>query len=176
MACKERMGPIDRHKPAARRILVLISDGQDNQSHVTKEVAASEALRAGAVIFTIDTDLSGMSYAGSRTLERLAEMTGGESFNQVGRKEVSKVFASIQQMIEGMYYLTDVPPDASNGGVHEVDVRHTGPRRNSTRRMPRNISGNSDRKLGSCCKIPLTLTVRTCRGEANRRRSEFDEC
>ena len=65
MACKERMGPIDRHKPAARRILVLISDGQDNQSHVTKEVAASEALRAGAVIFTIDTDLSGMSYAGS---------------------------------------------------------------------------------------------------------------
>jgi VWFA-related protein len=123
MACKERMGPIDRQKPVARRILVLISDGEDNQSHVTREVAASEALRAGTVIFAIDTDLSGMSYAGSRTMERLAEMTGGESFNQVGGKEVEKVFAGIRQMIEGMYYLTYVPPDASNGGVHEIEVQ-----------------------------------------------------
>lgn len=81
MACKERMGPIDRQKPVTRRILVLISDGEDNQSHVTREAAASEALRAGAVIFTIDTDLSGMSYRGLRIMERLAEMTGGESFN-----------------------------------------------------------------------------------------------
>jgi Ca-activated chloride channel family protein len=89
MACKERLGPPDRQKPA-RRILVLISDGEDNQSHVTREAAASEALRAGAVIFTIDTDLSGMSYRGLRIMESLAEVTCGESFTQVGRREVPK--------------------------------------------------------------------------------------
>jgi len=80
---------------------------------------------AGAVIFTIDTDLSGMSYGGPRIMERLAEVTGGESFNQVGIKEVPKAFASIREMIESMYYLTYVPPDASKGPVHEVEVQRT---------------------------------------------------
>jgi Ca-activated chloride channel family protein len=86
MACKERMGPIDRQKPVARRILVLISDGEDNRSHVTHEVAASEALRAGAVVFTIDTDLSRMSYRGLRIMERLAEVTVSLSIRSAANK------------------------------------------------------------------------------------------
>jgi len=36
MACKQRMGPRDWKKPA-RRILVLISDGEDNASHITRD-------------------------------------------------------------------------------------------------------------------------------------------
>src|ERR1700688_835253 len=73
MACKERMGPTDRQRPT-RRILVLISDGQDNQSHITREAAASEALRAGAVMFTIDTTLTNM-FHDPKTMETLAELT-----------------------------------------------------------------------------------------------------
>jgi Ca-activated chloride channel family protein len=125
-ACKERMGPLDRQKPS-RRILVLISDGEDNQSHVTREAAALEALRAGAVIFTIDTDLSGMSYRGLKIMGSLAEVTGGESFTQVGRKEIPKVLTNITGMIDGMYYLTYVPPEAWQSAVHEVEV-HRAPK------------------------------------------------
>ncbi|PYV75847.1 MAG: hypothetical protein DMG97_05500 [Acidobacteria bacterium] len=122
MACKERMGPRDWRKPA-RRIMVLISDGEDNQSHITRDEAASEALRVGAVIFTIDTDLSGMSYRGVKIMQTLAEVTGGESFSQIGRKDAPKVFASIKEMMDGMYYLRYVPPDASKSAVHEVEVK-----------------------------------------------------
>jgi hypothetical protein len=104
---------------------VLISDGEDNLSHITRDQAASEALRAGAVIFTIDTELSGMSYRGVKIMQTLAEVTGGESFSQVGTKEVPKVFASVEGMIESMYYLTYVPPDASKSGIHEVEVKRS---------------------------------------------------
>jgi hypothetical protein len=38
MACKQRMGPRDWRKPA-RRIMVLISDGEDILSHITREKA-----------------------------------------------------------------------------------------------------------------------------------------
>jgi Ca-activated chloride channel family protein len=122
MACKERMGPRQWQKPM-RRILVLISDGEDNKSHITRDEAALEALRAGAVIFAIDTELSGMSYRGVKIMQNLAEVTGGESFSQVSGKDGQKVFASIKGMMDGMYYLRYVPPDASKNTVHEVEVK-----------------------------------------------------
>jgi hypothetical protein len=104
-ASKERMGSRIWQKPT-RRVLLLISDGEDNLSHITRDEAASEALKAGAVIFSIDTDLSGMSYRGVKTLESLAKLTGGEFFGQVGGKDAAKVFASIRELMDGMYYLS----------------------------------------------------------------------
>lgn len=122
MACQQRMGPRDWRKPT-RRVLLLISDGDDNESHITRDDAASEALKSGAVIFTIDTELSGMSYRGVKVMENFAKVTGGESFTQVDRKNMAKVLASIQELIEGMYYLSYVPPDATKSAAHEVEVR-----------------------------------------------------
>lgn len=124
MACKERMGPVNRQRPT-RRILVLISDGEDNRSHIKREAAASEALRAGAVMFTIDTALVPIPFGayGAKTMDRLAGLTGGESFHEVGGQEAGRVFVSIKEMIGDMYYLTYVPPESSKSAVHEVEVR-----------------------------------------------------
>jgi len=121
-ACKDRMGPRDWLKPA-RRIVVLISDEEDNLSHVTRHYAASEALNAGTVAFTINTNDSGLTTAGERVLEDIAETTGGESFARFGRKNLPKVFASIQESVDGMYFLSYVPPDASKNAIHELEVK-----------------------------------------------------
>ena len=126
MACKQRMGPRDWRKPT-RRVLVLISDGEDNLSHITREDAASEVLRAGAVIFTINpTDLRN-SFMGEKILVKLANLTGGLSFNQIGRKAIPDVFARIHEIIDGMYYLSYMPPDASKSAVHQVEVKPRAP-------------------------------------------------
>jgi len=122
MACRERMGPRDWQKPV-RRVLVLISDGDDNISHITRDEAASEALKAGAVIFTINTEPSGMSYRGAKIMQSLAEVTGGESFSPNNGNDVTKVFRTIRDMTEGMYCLRYVPPDALKSAVHEVGVK-----------------------------------------------------
>jgi VWFA-related protein len=118
MACKGRMGPRDLQKPT-RRVLLLISDGDDNLSHITRDDAASEAIKAGAVIFTINTDDSGKSIRGEKAMENLSTLIGGESFSGVGRK----VFTTIQESIDGMYYLSYVPPDAAKSALHKVEVK-----------------------------------------------------
>jgi hypothetical protein len=86
-------------------------------------VAASDALTAGAVIFTINTDSSGRSYRGEKVMENFAKLTGGESFSQVSSKDMPKVFASVEELLDGMYYLSYVPPDASKSAAHEVEVK-----------------------------------------------------
>jgi hypothetical protein len=67
-----------------------------------RDEAIPEALESGAVIFTVNTDLSGMSYRGAKNMEALAEATGGESFSQVGVKEISQVFENISKAIDEM--------------------------------------------------------------------------
>jgi VWFA-related protein len=123
MACKQRMGPRNWGKPT-RRVLVLISDGDDNLSHITRDEAALEALRAGVVIFTINnTNLFGTSRQGENVMETFTKLTGGESFTELVGTDVPKAFESIQKMIDSMYFLSYVPPDASKDVVHEVEVK-----------------------------------------------------
>jgi len=122
MASKERMGTRDWQKPT-RRVLILITDGEDNLSYATRDEAVSEALRAGAVIFTINTTSYNGTYKGEKIMEYWAKLTGGESFSGLSRQDMPKVFASIKEVIEDMYYLSYVPPDALKGAVHEVEVK-----------------------------------------------------
>ncbi len=122
IACQQRLGRRDWTKPT-RRILVLVSDGDDNQSHTTRGEAVSEALKSGAVIFTIDTLQTGVVSKGDKIMEDFAELTGGESFDNIGRQEVPKVFTSIRELINRMYYLRYVPPSTPNKTIHEVEVK-----------------------------------------------------
>ena len=103
IACRERMGARDWNKPT-RRVLIVISDGDDNLSHITRDDAASEALKSGVVMFTLSTRMSGNRVRGERILEYWARVTGGEFFTSLTRKEIPKVFARIKEMSDGMYY------------------------------------------------------------------------
>jgi Ca-activated chloride channel family protein len=124
MACQQRMGPRDWRKPT-RRILVLMSDGEDNLSHITRNEAISEALTVGAVVFTIYTKDAGwgIDSRGNRAMEDFAKFTGGESFSGFGNKNLPKVFASIRESVDSMYYLSYVPPNNAKSAVHEVEVK-----------------------------------------------------
>jgi len=123
IACKERMGPPDWQKPS-RRVLVVLSDGEDNASHVTLVQAESEALKYGVVIFTVGTQESPIhaSRRANRALEQMADVTGGKSFTGLSRTDMPKVFAKIKELMDGMYYARYVPPDPTNH-VHEVDIK-----------------------------------------------------
>jgi Ca-activated chloride channel family protein len=59
LACKKRMGPRDWREPT-RRVLVLISDGMDDRSQITRDEAVAEVLKAGVMVFTINTEDTGM--------------------------------------------------------------------------------------------------------------------
>jgi len=122
IACQKRFGPRDWTRPT-RRILLLISDGDDNQSLRTRGEAVSEALKSGAVIFTIDTLQTGIVSKGDKTMAYFAELTGGESFDALGSDDIPRVFTKIRELINGMYYVRYLPPSTTNGPLHEVEVK-----------------------------------------------------
>jgi len=89
---------MDRRKLAE----VAGHSGGVSRSQLTSGEAVSEALKSGAVIFTIDPVLIGVVSKDDKIMKSIAEQTGGESFDGVGREEIPKVFASIQELINGM--------------------------------------------------------------------------
>ena len=122
IVCQQRFGPRVSTKPT-KRVLILISDGDDNQSHKTRGDALSEALKSGAVIFTVNPSLTGVYSNGDKIMAYLAEQTGGESFDGVGMQEIPRVFAKVRDLMNAMYYLSYPPPSTSKDVVHEVEVK-----------------------------------------------------
>lgn len=115
LACKERM-QADRTMPA-RRVLIVLSDGEDNLSHVSRVETIVAAQQAGTTIFTISTNKSNArASTGDKVLERFAAETGGYSFSELGPKDMPKVFASIRAQIDSMYNLTYIPAEAGQPG------------------------------------------------------------
>jgi len=78
-ACKEKM--LNSGSPEQlRRVLVVISDGIDVQSHHTFDEAISMAHRAETVIYLIANGRYGFTNPGDVVLEDLAHRTGGAAF------------------------------------------------------------------------------------------------
>src|SRR5580658_933889 len=77
-ACKEKLQ--DQPPEKFRRAMVIISDGEDNQSRYTREQALEMAQKADVVIYTISTNISGSEMAGDKVLRYFAQETGGQVF------------------------------------------------------------------------------------------------
>jgi VWFA-related protein len=103
-----------------RRAIILLSDGEDNQSHVTREEAIEMAQRAEAIVYTISTNVSGMKSKGDKVLERIAEATGGRAFFPFQIREVSDDFAVIQDELRSQYALSYKPADFKFDGKYRT--------------------------------------------------------
>jgi len=62
-ACRDKLMKAPK-STTVRRAIILLSDGDDNQSHVTREEAIEMAQRAEAIVYTISTNVSGTSGPG----------------------------------------------------------------------------------------------------------------
>ncbi len=78
-ACKEKMVPAYTVE-GTRRVLVVVSDGNDIQSEHSLDEAISMARLAEVVLYPIGTSSYGFHNAGDKILKRLAVETGGEAF------------------------------------------------------------------------------------------------
>ena len=122
LACRDRMEN-DAAIPA-RRVLIILSDGEDNQSNITLNAAIASAQRAATVIFGVSTgENSSSPDAGSATLKRLTEKTGGKAFLHLSANEMAKVFSEIAEELNNMYLLTYLPAPSQSGSFHQIEVK-----------------------------------------------------
>jgi len=117
-ACRDKL--LKSPEPnTVRRAIILVSDGEDNSSHVTREEAIEMALRANTIVYTISTNFpSGGS--GDKVLQRIADATGGRAFEPFQLTDVANAFAQIQDDLRSQYELSYRPPDFVHDGRYRT--------------------------------------------------------
>jgi Ca-activated chloride channel homolog len=106
------------------RILVLLSDGEDNSSKSTLEQTIETAQREEITIYTITTNNNGYNGAGDQILKNLAVQTGGQIFSRESAKETIKAFSLIEQEMRSRYALAYQPSDLlEDGRFHRIEIR-----------------------------------------------------
>jgi VWFA-related protein len=121
-ACRDKLLKTQHNTPT-RRAIVLLTDGEDNQSHVTREEAIDMAQRAEVIVYTISTNISGSPGHGDKVLERIADATGGRAFFPFQLTDVASAFAQIQDELRSQYALSYRPADLlADGRYHTIEI------------------------------------------------------
>jgi len=118
-ACRDKLMKAPKSE-TVRRAIILLSDGEDNQSHVTREEAIEMAQRAEAIVYTISTNVSGTKGAGDKVLERIADATGGRPFFPFQIRDVANAFAEIQDELRSQYAIAYKPADLKADGHYRT--------------------------------------------------------
>jgi VWFA-related protein len=113
----------DREDRPSRRAIVIVSDGEDNQSEFTESQAIEMAQRAEVIIYAISTDDSGLILRGDKVLERIAVATGGRAFFPFRTKDIKNSFAAIQDELRSQYVISYHPADfEADGRYRPIEI------------------------------------------------------
>ena len=120
--CHEKLLKEQSDHPIRKAIIVL-SDGEDNQSEHTRAQAIEMAQRAEVIIYAISTDDSGLVLRGDKILEQLAEATGGRAFFPYKMKDITHSFAAIEDELRSQYVVSYHPPDFdADGRYRSIEI------------------------------------------------------
>jgi Ca-activated chloride channel homolog len=118
-ACKEKFLK-DRPEHPVRKAIIVVSDGEDNQSEVSRAQAIEMAQRAEVIIYAISTDDSGLVMRGDKVLEQLAEATGGRAFFPFKMKDITHSYAAIEDELRSQYVVSYKPADFDADGRYRT--------------------------------------------------------
>lgn len=112
---------------AGRKAIILISDGDDTTSKVTRTDALIAAHQADAVIYSISNVPSRRRFGVSsdiRTLERLSEETGGAVYRLENDSRFEDIFNQIAQELRSQYSLGYISTNpAHDGEYREIEIK-----------------------------------------------------
>ena len=112
----------DSERPVLRA-LIIVSDGEDNQSEHTLNQALWMAERAQAIIYTISTDDSGLILRGDRVLEEVANATGGRAFFPYKMKDIKASFSAIEDELRSQYVISYHPANFdADGRFRSIEI------------------------------------------------------
>jgi Ca-activated chloride channel family protein len=114
-ACHDKLLREQSDRPL-RKALIILSDGDDNQSEYTLAQAVEMAQRAEVIIYAISTDDSGLILRGDKNLEKLAAATGGRAFFPFKVKDIKNSFAAIEDELRSQYVVSYHPADFNTDG------------------------------------------------------------
>ena len=116
-ACRDKLLDESRGQEPVRKAMVLISDGDDNQSRVYQDEAIKECQRAETIIYAISTNWTPSRGKGDKVLSQMADDTGGQAFFPPSVEEMSASFKGIEEELRSQYALTYTPAEFKYNGA-----------------------------------------------------------
>jgi len=122
-ACKEKLIR-DQPMYKFRRAIVILSDGDDNESRYSRDQALEMAQRADTVLYTISTNITHIETDGDKVMRYFAEETGGASFFPFEASDLNQSFENIANELRHQYNLFYRPEPLKNDGLyHKVQIK-----------------------------------------------------
>ena len=122
----EKLASRSESQPVAR-VMVVISDGEDNSSSVTLKEAIASALRREVVVYTVSTrDLLNEeenAVLGDRALQTISELTGGAAYRPGSVSRLNGSLSELQEVIRSRYLISYRPASFHRDGRYRpVDI------------------------------------------------------
>lgn len=123
-ACREKLAT-----ERGRKVLIVITDGEDNSSMKTREEVLEAATRAGTVVYVICTPQPtavGSLARGTAVSRYISEQSGGRAFTIVVEKDFADAFNEIAEDLVNQYtvgYYSTNPPRP--GSVRKLRIEST---------------------------------------------------
>jgi Ca-activated chloride channel family protein len=120
---------LDALKPVeGRKVVLLFTDGEDFGSRARFGDMVNRARDEEVMVYTIGLEVNFFNGARQvrskpdRSLRRVAEETGGGSFELQKTDQLSSTFTRVAQELRSQYLIA-FAPEALDGKVHKLDVR-----------------------------------------------------
>jgi len=131
---------IDYEKEKAKKdkkVLVVVTDGNDNSSLISLENLVKSAQNSGVLIYTVgllSEEERREAKRCRRALEELSSVTGGEAYFPREVTEVDRVAHQVARDIRNQYTLAYTPVNISlDGSFRQIKVTANGPNRPTVR-------------------------------------------
>jgi Ca-activated chloride channel family protein len=122
---------LERQGEDRRRVIILITDGGETTSHYDFDAARKEAVRSGALLYTIVVrpvkNENGRNTAGEHALETITDTTGGAMFFPDTPQELGIIFDRIDRELRTQYRLAYYPnPHGPANTYRNIEVNVLG--------------------------------------------------
>lgn len=135
-AQKLQRAPAKGESSDMRRVIVVISDGNDNLSDHALSDAIDAAIRAETAVFAVSTNTDWLAIddaskpskynlaPGDKVLQAFADQTGGHAFFPYRVDDLAQSFLDIGTELRSQYFIAYAPADPPAGGQYrKIDVQ-----------------------------------------------------
>lgn len=106
------------------RVLIVVSDGDDNASKTRGDAAAALAQQGEVTLYTVSTSYTSRSITPDQNLQHLAAPTGGQALFPGNARNLARAFARISEELRHRYAVAYRPPGfAADGRFHRIRIQ-----------------------------------------------------
>ena len=120
-AIRMSIGHVKEKGHRDKKVLVVVTDGDDNSSNITLESLVKAAQQSGVLIYSVgllSEEERGAARSAEKALKALAVATGGEAFFPKDVSEVDRIAHQVARDIRGQYSIQYTPSNTAMDGTY----------------------------------------------------------